>query len=93
MELKRNVWLIYKEIITNAAKHSRCSTVTIGLRFHSESEAELEVHDDGRGFDPEAVHGGNGLKNIRSRAESVGGRVNVVTGTGGGTRWNLRFPV
>jgi hypothetical protein len=92
MERRRNVWLIYKEIITNTVKHSRCTNVRISLHFRADRQAELVVEDDGIGFNPEDESAGNGLKNIRSRAGSAGIHAAVRTAPGTGTRWTLRFP-
>ena len=87
------MWLMYKEIVTNAAKHSGAKHVSITLRISSDHLADLVVKDDGRGFDPDASTNGNGLKNIRSRADSIGATAAVTSTPGGGTAWTVRFPV
>jgi signal transduction histidine kinase len=49
----------------------------------------LEVDDDGRGFDPAAATGtGQGLRNLRERAERLGGQAHISSTPGQGT--NLR---
>jgi ligand-binding sensor domain-containing protein len=93
MERRRNVWLIYKEIITNTVKHSKCTHVRISLQFRNDRHADLMIDDDGIGFKPEVESAGNGLRNIRSRAGSAGIQATVRTAPGKGTTWTLRFPV
>lgn len=90
MERRRNLWLIYKEIITNAVKHSGCSLVEINIEFH-ENEFLLSISDNGKGFDKNLKSDGNGLKNIYSRAESLNGKIELNTIHGTGTKWNLKF--
>jgi ligand-binding sensor domain-containing protein len=91
MERKRTIWLIYKEIVTNTAKHSSCTNVSITLRMGGDRGAELVIEDDGRGFDPEKSGGGNGLRNITSRARSAGIDAAVSSSPGKGTTWHVRF--
>jgi signal transduction histidine kinase len=53
----------------------------------------LEVDDDGRGFDPAEVTGaGQGLGNLRERAERLGGRAEIHSGPGQGTRIRVEIP-
>jgi signal transduction histidine kinase len=53
----------------------------------------LEIEDDGRGFDPEAVRGGGrGLANLRERVTTAGGEFAIRSTSGEGTTLTLRFP-
>jgi signal transduction histidine kinase len=53
----------------------------------------LEVDDDGRGFDPAAATGtGQGLGNLQERADGLGGRAEIHSGPGEGTRIRVRIP-
>jgi len=55
--------------------------------------AVLEVDDDGRGFDPaEATGGGQGLRNLRERAGRLGGRAEIDSTPGQGTRVRVTIP-
>jgi hypothetical protein len=93
MERRRHFWLIYKEMITNVARHSACSEATVAITLDQGRTVQLVVSDNGRGFDPEKATDRNGNKNIRSRAEAIGGTLRIDTGPGKGTRWELVFPV
>jgi signal transduction histidine kinase len=92
VDLRRDLYLIFKEAVNNAARHSRCSTVSITLRAAG-SELCLEVTDDGVGFDPGNGSDGNGLGSMRTRAERLGGSFDILTGPGVGTTVCLRMPM
>jgi nitrate/nitrite-specific signal transduction histidine kinase len=78
---------IAKEALNNALKHAQASVVTIYLRAVDES-VELEVIDNGKGFDFDAVkdRGGMGLNTMRERMEKIGGSLTVASAPGEGTR-------
>ncbi len=92
MEKRRNVWLILKEIVNNAVKHSQCENLTV-LMKPDKAELLVTIADDGRGFDENKISEGNGLQNIRRRAEKIGVTVQLFTAPGQGTRWELRIPL
>jgi signal transduction histidine kinase len=80
------------EALQNAAKHAGAGTVRVELHG-GRGVLELEVADDGRGFDPESTPVGVGLSNLRGRVESVGGRLHVDSAPGRGTRIRAALPV
>ncbi|TVQ68881.1 MAG: hypothetical protein EA363_10405 [Balneolaceae bacterium] len=88
MQLRQNLWLIFKEMITNAVRHSNASKISVSLK-HRSGKLHVVVDDNGAGMDPAAPTAGNGLKNIRRRAEMIGGKVSLDTAPGKGTRWEL----
>ncbi len=88
MEMRRNLWLIFKEMVTNSIRHSGCTVLDISILIKDE-EFILSVQDDGKGFDPSKPTNRNGIKNITSRAVAMNGKLNLDTSTGKGTRWNL----
>ena len=92
VDVRRDLYLIFKEAVNNAARHSRCSIVAIALRTTG-SELHLEVTDDGIGFDPEGGAGGNGLGSMRRRAERLGGSLDMLSVAGSGTTVRLRMPM
>ena len=78
---------IAQEALTNSARHSGASRVTIALAEEPEGRLRLRIEDDGRGFDPEGVSHGIGLKSMRARAESLpGGAFALATAPGRGVR-------
>ncbi|HVR11065.1 MAG TPA: ATP-binding protein, partial [Thermoanaerobaculia bacterium] len=94
-EAKRELYLVLKEAVHNAARHARAKEVRIEV---TEARGELvaEVRDDGVGF-ARSVAGeagprsGHGLHNIRTRAAKVGAKLSVDSAPGAGTRVRLSF--
>ena len=79
-----------QEALANVRRHADARRVIIRLRLDIGS-AEVEVSDDGNGFDPEAAHG-FGLAGMRGRVEDIGGEMDVVTGPGRGTQVRVSVP-
>jgi ligand-binding sensor domain-containing protein/signal transduction histidine kinase len=94
-DLRRQVYLIFKESVNNIAKHSGCSEAEIDVSI-SGGQLILKLRDNGKGFDIESAsngYGGNGLVSMRRRAESVGGKLEIVSGQGAGTTTTLKVRV
>jgi signal transduction histidine kinase len=84
---------IVRESVSNALRHGRASRIDIRLREHEAGGAQLEVRDNGRGFDPVQKMGtGRGLVNITSRAREMGATVRIESGAGAGTLVRLHLP-
>jgi signal transduction histidine kinase len=79
---------IVQEALQNVRKHAAASAVVVSTKLEDDAWA-LEVRDDGRGFDPEAVAGHGrrsfGLQFMRERAELIGARFDVRSRPDGGT--------
>ncbi len=85
---------IAQEALNNVGKHSKATTVTV--RLHSNQlNVTLEVVDNGMGFDvaPEGTRVGNGLRNMRDRARSVGAALTYDSAPGRGTKVRVELPV
>ena len=87
---------VCQEALFNVAKHSKASQVDIILR-QEEAAVELQIRDDGQGFDPQKrIPGHYGLGMMLERAESVGALLSVTSEPGHGTeltmRWNQAGP-
>ena len=91
-DVRRQVYLIFKEAIHNIVRHSGARVVEVELGSSKEGFA-LRVLDDGRGFDPNVRHEGNGLVNMRRRAGAVGGRVQIQSTPGRGAVLTLTVPL
>lgn len=84
-----------QEALSNARRHAGAKHVSISLSYAGEVVL-LDVNDDGRGFDPHFVpngDGGFGLRAMRERAESLGGRLHVESERGEGTTLAVELPV
>jgi len=84
LKSRKDIYLVFKEAINNAAKYSRCSKVIITIS-HQSDQVTLQVKDNGSGFDTGILREGNGLKNIKQRAEEMNGSANILSTPGQGT--------
>lgn len=87
----KNVLLrITQEFIQNSIKHSRCRNIFISLNTSEEWLWELNIQDDGIGFDPsDIVSNGIGLTNMKNRAEIIGAEFSLESGENKGTAINI----
>jgi signal transduction histidine kinase/ligand-binding sensor domain-containing protein len=91
-DVRREVVLIFKEALNNIVRHADCTEVAIQLRIERGC-LRLAVNDNGQGFELRDVDGhGNGLRNMRHRAERLGGSLTVGSATGRGTTLDLQVP-
>ena len=91
-EVRREVYLVFKEAVNNAVRHSACAEAEVALRIDG-NRLSLEVRDDGQGFDPERESEGHGLGSMKRRAEELGGKLELITGDGKGTTVRLEIPL
>ena len=91
VNVRRDLFLIFKEAINNAARHSHCQQVMIDFRIDG-PWLTLQIADDGVGFDPASDSDGHGLENMRQRAAALGGELNIRSGAKEGTTIRLRIP-
>jgi len=89
IEKRKNIYLIFKEVLNNAAKYSLATAIFIHL-FIEDHLLTLVVEDNGIGFDATQVKEGNGLKNIRARVETIQGSVTIQSTPGKGTSLTLK---
>jgi ligand-binding sensor domain-containing protein/two-component sensor histidine kinase len=91
-DVRRTVFLIFKEAVNNIVRHSGCDRADIALRVEG-SQLVLSVGDDGKGFDASRQPAGNGLASMRSRATLMGGEVEIASREPSGTVVTLRLPI
>jgi signal transduction histidine kinase len=84
---------LVREGLSNAVRHSRANHISIVLAA-ADDGAILEIADDGIGFDParEVAAGHHGLANMRARAAGIGGRLEIRSAPGSGTRLIVDLP-
>jgi signal transduction histidine kinase len=88
LEQRRDLYLILKEAITNAVRHSRASTVTFRVQRRAEAFL-LELSDDGTGFTPPSAGPGHGLLSMKERGGRAKLRYSLESAPGSGTRLRL----
>jgi signal transduction histidine kinase len=75
-----------REALSNVSRHAEAATCRVSL-FRDDAGGVLEVDDDGRGFDPASTPDtGQGLRNLQERAAAIGGRAEIHSVLGEGTR-------
>lgn len=89
--MRKNIVLITKEAINNVAKYSNATEVFIGLEI-KDKWISLTVRDNGKGFDI-AAQKGNGIANMRIRAEELSGIFTIDTALNKGTLVSVQIPL
>ncbi|HTB10270.1 MAG TPA: two-component regulator propeller domain-containing protein [Bryobacteraceae bacterium] len=96
LQARRQVFLMFKECIHNAARHSRCTRVVAQVAL-ADREAFLTIEDNGTGLRQQEKtrgwNGGLGLSNVRRRSAGLGGRMELISKPGEGCRVEIRFPL
>lgn len=87
------VFRVVQESLTNVARHASASEVVISLK-NSNGQLQLQIRDDGCGFDPAAVtqSRGFGLFGMRERTLGLGGKLQINSAPGRGTTVSIEFP-
>src|SRR5690606_35590339 len=86
-----NLFHIAQEAVENAARHAGVSDIRLTFRVTG-PDLELQVEDDGVGFDPLQVAGGTGLRMMRFRADMARGFLSIDSRPGFGARLRCRCP-
>lgn len=90
---RKNLFLVFKEAVNNAAKYSQCSSLTISFSKGSNHSLLMKIKDDGKGFDEQTVKKGNGLRNMRARADNLKAELGIISEPDKGTYVQLRCPL
>jgi len=99
--LRREVFLIFKESVNNIVRHSQCTEARAEF-FTEDGHLTLNISDNGRGFDPahirtevlrSSARGGRGLGSMKQRAAELGGEFNVTSCLERGTTVSLNVPI
>ena len=88
LEERRNFYLIFKEAVNNLVKYANATCVAITLT-NENNQIRLRIQDDGAGFDISHENAGNGLKNMKRRAEEMKAEFKLESKLGEGTRIEL----
>ncbi len=81
VDYRQNIYYIFKEALNNIVKHAEATEVQINLS-NERKKFSMQIQDNGKGFDPDRASRGHGLKNMRMRAERIGGELIVTSGHG-----------
>lgn len=92
MQIRRNIYLIFKESINNLVKHSGCTMADITFKINRKVLI-MTILDNGNGFDTEKQSNRNGLRNMTQRAKEIGGKFEIKSTIGEGTAVNFELPI
>ena len=92
MDQRRDFYLIFKEAINNLVKYSQSKDALIKVTV-DHHVMRMEVRDDGQGFDQRMVSAGNGIQNMKQRADKWGAILSVESAVGEGTKILLEMKV
>jgi ligand-binding sensor domain-containing protein/signal transduction histidine kinase len=90
-DVRHNLFLASKEALTNVVRHARATDTCLRVA-NSADLLRVTIEDNGQGFDREPVNGdADGLRNMRQRMEEFGGRCEIESRAGAGTRVSFLY--
>jgi signal transduction histidine kinase len=90
--LETAVYRLVQEALNNVSEHSMAQRAELSVRARR-GVLEIEVRDDGVGFEPSSVREGFGLARMRDRTALLGGTLRVDSTEGAGTRLHAAIPL
>lgn len=91
MNQRRDFFLVFKEAVNNIAKYAGATEVEVKLEKRN-NDLQMQVIDNGHGFDVHKQTSSSGLKNMQSRALSLKGTLDIYSEKGKGSAVTLRIP-
>lgn len=97
MSIRKNLFLIFRELINNILKHSNCNKVQVNLTTNN-NDIVLMIEDNGKGFNYEKAiltksMSGNGLKNMKHRADENKGTIDIFSNENQGTKIIVKLKI
>ncbi|MCB0777128.1 MAG: sensor histidine kinase, partial [Chitinophagaceae bacterium] len=92
MPQRKNLYLIFKEALNNAAKYSGTEKIDISIKEENK-RLSFMLKDHGKGFDASRIAKGNGLDNMQNRARELNGELKINSAMDEGTIIQLDMPV
>jgi two-component system, LuxR family, sensor kinase FixL len=90
--VRRELFLVFKEAVNNMVCHSGCTYADLELRA-DQGGFVLLIRDNGRGFDVDRASAGHGLRSMRERTEALGGRLDIRSSPASGTVLTFTVPL
>jgi signal transduction histidine kinase len=84
MQQRKNIYLICKEAIANSVKYSQSKNLQMDV-IQMDHSVRIKIKDDGIGFDSTESKEGNGLMNMKTRADEIGANLDIHSQIGKGT--------
>jgi signal transduction histidine kinase len=92
VDVRRDLLLVFKEAVSNCARHSQCSEVRIDFKIER-GHLILSVADNGVGFDPEIAREGQGLTSMARRGRRLTAHLQITAEPGRGTTVCVDLPL
>ncbi|MFC4872464.1 ligand-binding sensor domain-containing protein [Negadavirga shengliensis] len=92
MDARRDLFLIFKEAVNNLAKYSGSKEAMVHFSLKN-NKLNMRVKDYGRGFDPLSADSGNGLSNMKKRAQNMRAYLIIHSKVGNGSEIQLHVPL
>ena len=92
-EQRHNLFLAFKEILTNVVRHAEASEVRVSISLAVPGRLTIAVQDNGRGLPAVISEGADGLSNLRRRLQHLQGECEVANRAGGGVEVRLSVPL
>jgi signal transduction histidine kinase len=92
MEQRKNFYLFFKEVINNAAKYADAKKVSVCIA-QKDHCVEMNIRDDGKGFDTNKIFSGNGMNTLKKRAGELNGDFKITSNINEGTSIQLKFKI
>jgi len=90
-KVRHEVFMVVKEILNNIARHAKATEVKFQMTI--DDALEIDIMDNGKGFDRETNGDGHGLKNCSLRLAKIGGDFEIESLTGVGTTFRIKIPL
>jgi ligand-binding sensor domain-containing protein/two-component sensor histidine kinase len=92
MEQRRDVYLLFKEAVSNISKHAEAKKVVIKIAIEH-NQLVLIIKDDGKGFETDKETNRHGLKGMNERVKKWKGKIEIASAVGEGVSVQIRLPV
>jgi signal transduction histidine kinase len=92
MEQRKNFYLFFKEVINNAAKYADAEKVSVNI-VQKDHAVEMNILDNGKGFDTTKVFTGNGMNTLKKRAAELKADFKITSRLQEGTGVQLKFKI
>jgi len=91
LDERRNIYLIFKEIVNNAVKHSKCTLFKVIIKENAEGLIEFILSDNGIGINESEFSQGNGMQTLQARVRSLNCKLNIESNANEGTTFSFCF--
>ncbi|MBS1600649.1 MAG: hypothetical protein JST75_20670 [Bacteroidetes bacterium] len=92
MEIRKEIYLIFKESINNAVKYAACSLLQVEIK-KEQKNLVMVIRDNGKGFNMNNIIPGNGINNMQERASRIKAGIEITSSIGQGTGIRVTLPI